>query len=174
MKGMKQRWRVWLGLTILLLLIGAVFLLPAAHWRVIGWLKGEAFYQGRPTSYWDSEISKIDDRIFDDGYATESRDFVRLRQPASWEMWFANNLGVLPPDQVMVLTKCDLAAVPVLKELFVSSEKLKVRRFAAAQLERIGKPDLWTAAQSEKESVRCTAIAAWKPHISSSTSVDPE
>jgi hypothetical protein len=25
--------------------------MPAVHWRLIGWWRGEAFYRGRPTSY---------------------------------------------------------------------------------------------------------------------------
>jgi HEAT repeat protein len=40
-----------------LLFVAASFLLPAVHWRVIGWVKGEAFYDGRPTSYWSQAIS---------------------------------------------------------------------------------------------------------------------
>ncbi|OAI53187.1 hypothetical protein AYO44_16200 [Planctomycetaceae bacterium SCGC AG-212-F19] len=50
----RRRW-LWLCLT----LFGAAsFMLPAVHWRVIGWVKGEAFYQGRPTSYWAKEIEE--------------------------------------------------------------------------------------------------------------------
>src|ERR1043166_149159 len=53
--SMKRRWKLWLSL---LILAGSLFALPAVHWRVIGWVRGEAFYQGRPTSYWSMECSQ--------------------------------------------------------------------------------------------------------------------
>jgi hypothetical protein len=56
---MKRRWRLWLTLT-LLLLVGGAFMLPAVHWPVIGWVKGEVFYDGMPTSYWRNEASRCD------------------------------------------------------------------------------------------------------------------
>lgn len=54
---MKRR-NVWMCL--MLLLVAVSFMLPAVHWRVIEWAKGEAFYQGRPTSYWKSESQQWD------------------------------------------------------------------------------------------------------------------
>ena len=54
---MKRRWLLWLAL---LLLVGTSFFLPPVSWRVIGWTRGEAFYQGRPTSYWRKELLKTD------------------------------------------------------------------------------------------------------------------
>ena len=47
----RRRWRLLLALT-LLLLAGGLALVPGVRWPVYGWLRGEAFYQGRPTSYW--------------------------------------------------------------------------------------------------------------------------
>lgn len=47
--------RLLLGLSLLLLVVASL-LHPSVHWRVIGWWRGEAFYQGRPTSYWANEI----------------------------------------------------------------------------------------------------------------------
>src|SRR4051812_49922600 len=49
----KRERRIWLGLALLLIIAA---LLPAVHWRVIGWARGEAFYQGRPTGYWKREV----------------------------------------------------------------------------------------------------------------------
>ena len=43
-------------LVILLLVLAGVSLHPAVYWRVIGWSRGEAFYQGRPTSYWAEQF----------------------------------------------------------------------------------------------------------------------
>src|SRR5438105_3973061 len=56
---MKRSWRLLIGMTSLLL-IGGLLLLPAVRWRVIGWVKGEAFYQGRPTSYWSKEVAMLE------------------------------------------------------------------------------------------------------------------
>src|SRR5208283_4614707 len=52
---MKRRWKLWTGLALLPVL-GLGFLHPAVYWPLIGWIRGEAFYQGRPTSFWQSEI----------------------------------------------------------------------------------------------------------------------
>lgn len=40
----------------LLLLVGGLLLVPSVRWPVFGWLRGEAFYQRMPTSWWASEI----------------------------------------------------------------------------------------------------------------------
>jgi len=51
---MKRRWRALLALLILTAF--AVWLEPT---RVVwGWLRGEAFYEGRPTRYWRNEITQ--------------------------------------------------------------------------------------------------------------------
>lgn len=44
---MKKRWFLILGL---LLVSGFAFFWCDLHWVVPGWWRGEAFYQGRPTS----------------------------------------------------------------------------------------------------------------------------
>lgn len=54
---MKGRWRLWLCLA-LVFLVGAGLLYPPLKWRLIGWMRGEAFYQGRPTSYWRQKIQQ--------------------------------------------------------------------------------------------------------------------
>jgi len=46
---MNRRWKLWVGLTALLL-AGAACLHPSIYWPVIGRLKGEAFYKGKPMS----------------------------------------------------------------------------------------------------------------------------
>src|SRR5438552_17499518 len=41
----------------LLVLIGAVLLLlPSVRWTLLGRLRGESFYRGRPTSYWRLQV----------------------------------------------------------------------------------------------------------------------
>jgi hypothetical protein len=46
----------WLWLCLALLAIGALFVFPASRWRIVGWVKNEKFYEGRPTSYWSAEL----------------------------------------------------------------------------------------------------------------------
>jgi len=55
---MKRRWRLLVCLGLLLAAVGTV-LHPAVHWRLVGWAKGEAFYQGRPTSWWADSILAV-------------------------------------------------------------------------------------------------------------------
>jgi hypothetical protein len=52
---MRKRW--------LLILTGLTAISLCAFWLhetgiVLGWLRGEAFYQGRPTSYWSRELAR--------------------------------------------------------------------------------------------------------------------
>jgi HEAT repeat protein len=47
-----------LTVLLLLLLLGGLLLVPSVRWPIYGWLRGEAFYQGMPTSYWREEIGK--------------------------------------------------------------------------------------------------------------------
>jgi HEAT repeat protein len=49
-----RRWRPWIPLAVLVIV--GLLLIPAVHWRLIGWAKGEAFYQGRPTSWWERAV----------------------------------------------------------------------------------------------------------------------
>ena len=43
-------------LVILFVGLTGVCLHPAIYWRAIGWSRGEAFYQGRPTCYWAEQF----------------------------------------------------------------------------------------------------------------------
>jgi hypothetical protein len=42
----------WLISGMALLALAVTISLPAPRWRMIGWWRGEAFYRGRPTSYY--------------------------------------------------------------------------------------------------------------------------
>src|SRR5437763_15710605 len=53
---MTQRRRRLLVALSLLALLG-VLALPGVHWRLVGWWRGEPFYDGRPASYWSSAIA---------------------------------------------------------------------------------------------------------------------
>jgi hypothetical protein len=46
------------GICLLLLLAAGIALVsPPVRWRIIGCIKNESFYQGRPTSYWRARIT---------------------------------------------------------------------------------------------------------------------
>lgn len=116
---MKRRWRLWLILAMLLL--GDSLLHPAVHWRLIGWAKGEAFYQGRPKSYWRWEWEWwhpmwTSAGAFLPDYALER--YVWYRSPSDWATILDNRFGIKvnSPDRLPLL-KGDVESVPVLLQL---------------------------------------------------------
>src|SRR5438128_846362 len=52
---MIKSWRFRLALFLVLILAG-IWIVPASRWGIIGYLGNENFYEGRPTSYWNSQI----------------------------------------------------------------------------------------------------------------------
>lgn len=54
---MTRRRILWAGLVVAFLAVAVS--LPAVHWRLIGWGRGEAFYQGYPASYWAAEVAPV-------------------------------------------------------------------------------------------------------------------
>jgi len=66
---LKKRW-LWCGL----LLLGsvAVLLFPSSRWRLVGWVQGESFYKGRPTSYWRERVKQRKTASSSTGAATAS------------------------------------------------------------------------------------------------------
>lgn len=134
--AMGRRWRIWLGLAFVLVLVVAYFH-PGVYWPIAGWLKGEAFYQGYPTSYWSRAIPQYWD----------SRRLEDIRQststPACWVdrlMLFFNlnhRVGIDPPFQIRSDQEKDPAAVPVLVELLEDKDD-QVCFYAANALGLLG------------------------------------
>jgi hypothetical protein len=124
---MKRRWRLFVVL-VLLLVVGVSFLLPSVHWRVIGWVKGEAFYQDRPTSYWRREALKLSD------WQGEQISGQKPREPS----WVEK---LLPPDGPFLfankVSEGDAALVPVLTEM-LTDEDPRVRTQAEWGLKKLG------------------------------------
>jgi HEAT repeat protein len=121
---MTRRWRLWLVLA-LLLLVGAAALWPPVRWRVIGWVRGEAFYDGKPTSFWRSEIQ---------GYAAllegePAPVFYQLKEWAGWQA--ADGTDIVPA----LLIVDDPATIPVLMELMQDPDP-QVRYWAMEGLPR--------------------------------------
>jgi hypothetical protein len=92
--------------------------LPPVHWRVVGWWRGEAFFQGRPSSYWLARWHWL------------NRERSR---PEQWaRKYFGDGCGdVIWGDQSP--PKFDSTAVPVLIELLNDSSP-QVRARAAYEL----------------------------------------
>src|SRR2546427_10287317 len=52
---MSRKKRTWLIIALIAVILpAAVFLDPT--FVILGWLRGESFYQGKPTSYWSREM----------------------------------------------------------------------------------------------------------------------
>src|SRR5689334_15225750 len=54
---MKRRPLLWLGILLAIALVLALAF-PTSHYVLIGLLQNEAFYDGKPTSYWVSALKK--------------------------------------------------------------------------------------------------------------------
>jgi HEAT repeat protein len=111
---------------VTVILVGSVLLVPASRWTLIGWIRGESFYQGRPTSYWSQQIRAYQHRV----------------PPSSIDRLMAT-LGLSapnhrePPLEAMLGQEPDPAAVPVLTELLGDPDD-QVRYHAANTLSHCG------------------------------------
>jgi hypothetical protein len=144
----RKRWLV----AALLLLAGAL-LLPPVHWRLIGWARGEAFYQGRPTSYWEREIRQY---VMIDSFVSGDLYF-DYPEPTAVEEWLEKHLGVRPRVQgnpTLGFSKNGSAAAPVLMEL-LACKRLKVRLFAVQRLGCVG-PEAAPACPALRELAQTT------------------
>src|SRR5262245_8848232 len=109
--------RRWLCLSASLVSVAALSLIhPAVHWRLIGWARGEAFYQGRPTSYWRKEAHQ---------WVTPQLKnlFTWSRRSSWWEERLANVVGMnFNLDQAIPWILGDAQAVPMLLELLADED----------------------------------------------------
>jgi hypothetical protein len=152
--AMKRRWLV----RLLVLVILAAFIVWLEPTRVIwGWLRGEAFYQGRPTSYWENEIGRWQSRTCAKGYyelpvlpgsprlylVVETAHYQRTKP---WDR-FIDSEGYGPAPWPKLLDG-DPAGRPVLQDL-LNSASPHVREWAEAGLRRHrdqnrGPEKIWT------------------------------
>src|SRR6266542_4730578 len=126
---MKRKLR-WLLILVILAAFG-VWLEPT---RVIwGWLRGEAFYDGRPTSWWALELENWEAQstgstIWMDQYGSPpDLNATYWRSPSPWEQWFTKFINVKAArGSCSVVTDGNPAAAPVLLVLADSpSRKLR-------------------------------------------------
>jgi hypothetical protein len=132
----RRRLLLALGLA---LVIGVPLMVPAVHWRLWGWLHGEAFYQGRPTSYWRAQAA--DWLIANDWGCIPSLSRHTLPEVLGYERtdWLEKRLHIPPRTgaDAAGLWAGDPAAVPVLIEL-LTCEDSGIAAQAADGLARVG------------------------------------
>jgi len=130
----------------------AAFLGFANYWTILGWLRGEGFYNGRPTSYWESELEQWQDIGAQSQSSGSSTMFVPSRGESLVDVQYYDilqrrqgNFGRLTSligidtsseSATPTLMDGDPAAEPVLSELLVS-ESEHVRFLAEAGLQAI-------------------------------------
>jgi len=122
---MIRRRRLLFGLAGLAILV--VLALPGVQWRLTGWWRGEAFYQGRPASFYAHRIAQ-ERRLFAEGerivHGPDSTVFV-----GPFEAWVRRHLGRQCGEwfwgvHEMYLFGRDARAVPVLTVLLDDSDPL--------------------------------------------------
>jgi hypothetical protein len=103
----------------LILLTFAAFAVGLEPTRVVwGWLRGEAFYQGRPTSWWRAELNRWEQQFW--GGGPNILPAIRwVRHRTGFEAWLDGKLGVANPldGAAPDWLRGDPAAEAVLREL---------------------------------------------------------
>jgi hypothetical protein len=82
--NMWKRRRTWLLLAALIGIALAVYFEPSHCVR--GWLWGEAFFDGRPTSYWRNEMQQLEVSIMVGNFHAD-QPFIFCRHPTKFQEW---------------------------------------------------------------------------------------
>jgi hypothetical protein len=128
---MSRPWLLRAFLLLVVLLAGSL-LSPDARWVVWGRLRGEAFYRGRPTSYWRGHVLAWNDL----GFYPPAVSLV-VRRPRWWADYLPWRSGrPAPLVEAEPFPGDDPAAIPVLMEL-LRDEDPEVRVGAAEALRQI-------------------------------------
>jgi hypothetical protein len=120
---------------LLVAILGSVIFWLQSNYIITGWLNGEAFYQGRPTSYWRRELGDVDN------VCINGKMF--LRSSFAGPKWLSPIIKDESYSEVIFdhpLWKGNLAAKGVLTELMIGSSE-GVRRFAEEGLVWIANKD---------------------------------
>jgi hypothetical protein len=148
---MQPRWGKMLAMTnrrllrwSLLLVILAVFAVGLEPTRVVwGWLRGEAFYQGRPTSWWAQRIAPWRSRnvvISSDGgpigSGWRSEEHHYGAEKSRWSKWI-DRFQPLSESTWPTVLDGDESAASVLRELLEHPDSM-VRDWASEGLRRVG------------------------------------
>ena len=116
----KRRLLRW-SLILVTLAAFAVWLEPT---RVVwGWLRGEAFYQGRPTSYWRSELSRWRNVPNVIQFCPFSDSVSYARERSLIETWLDRiNIRAARVAPVPPMLDGEADALPVLRELAIEAQ----------------------------------------------------
>jgi hypothetical protein len=74
------------------LVLGSVLFWLQSNYIITGWLNGEAFYQGRPTSYWRRDLENVICLSLTDG--RKPLEKILLRERASLPGWLDRIVGI--------------------------------------------------------------------------------
>lgn len=134
----KRKVAVWVGLPLAVALAVAIAVPPNRH-TLLGYLRREPTYRGRPARYWAWEAGRWRVGAVGSDRAQQTRSFYRERPP--WAAWLGR---AAHPDPFgarfpLPLLQGDPEAVPVLAAL-LAHDDATVRRIAAAGLAQIGLP----------------------------------
>lgn len=139
----------------MLVVMITVLAVPAVHWRLWGWIRGEAFFDGRPTSYWEREVARLEPyySMSWEFYFPMDNPFMGLGglpgySGSSWSVkeWIIDTITeklssspaklpgwilvkVEPPRSANGVPQVDDTTLPVLREL-LKSDHVYVRRAA--------------------------------------------
>lgn len=114
--------------------------LPAVHWPLVGWWRGEPFYDGRPASYWSAAVAPLSSHYKLYGPAAE----IECYAPDCLFPALRRHLGRVVPTRLLAhgevpLGQGDPAAVPVLRALLREPDE-QSQAYAAWALARVGPP----------------------------------
>lgn len=109
---------------------------PSLYWQLLGWWKGEAFYQARPTTYWRHVIQQSYQQLI---WSTEELplDGYYSQHPTCCQRWISRIFGATDCATVNTLPIDDKAALAVWTELLSDDDEV-VRRVAAYRLMKLG------------------------------------
>jgi hypothetical protein len=122
------------------LFCAATLAVPAVHWRLFGWARGEPFYRGRPVTYWAGEVSQLSAgySMFLDAPTIECyRNNCLLPDLRRRLGWVVPTRPV--PASEVPLANGDPAAIPVLLALLRGQDE-QAKLHAAWALAVVGPP----------------------------------
>src|SRR5690349_20556625 len=115
-----------------------VLTVPAVRWPLVGWWRGEPFYDGRPASYWSATVAPMSSHYKLYGPAAEIECYAPdCLMPALWR-----RLGLVVPTRLLTeaevpLGQGDPAAVPVLRVLLRGSDE-QAQSYSVWAVARVG------------------------------------
>ena len=132
----KRRKLLLAGTAVAVVLV--VLALPAVRWPLVGWWRGEPFYDGRPVTYWSAAVGPLSSHYKLDGPAPGFECYA----PDCLFPALRRRLGLVVPtrllaDEEVPLGQGDPAAVPVLRALLRGPEE-QAQAYAAWALARVG------------------------------------